>query len=103
MTNSTLSNNDIRLGMSAGTRGGNPSTNWASLAISIARVKEVLYEDMKCTLVVLTGESDIFEYTGVDITLAGGGRRTFFGAMPERGDMCFVGWAVRESAGRASS
>lgn len=103
MTNTNLSNNDIRLGMSAGTRGGNPSTNWASLAISIARVKEVLYEDMKCTLVVLTGESDIFEYTGVDITLAGGGRRTFFGAMPERGDMCFVGWAVRESAGAASS
>lgn len=98
-----VSNSEIRLAMSTATQASNPSTNWASLAISIARVKEVMYEDMKCTLVVLTGERDVFEYTGVDITLAGGGKRTFFGVMPERGDLCYVGWAARESAGTAST
>lgn len=69
----------------------------------MARVKEVMYEDLKCTLVILTGESDIAEYAGVDLTLAGGGRRHFFAAMPERGDTCYVGWAVRESSGTASA
>ena len=62
-----------------------------------------MYEEMKCTLVVITGENDIQEYTGVDITLSGGGRRHFFGALPERGDHCYVGWAARESSGTAGS
>lgn len=81
----------------------NPSTNWASLAIGMARVKEVQYEEMKVTLVVLSGEAQVVEYTGVDLTLPGGGKRHFFGAVPERGDVCFVGWAARESSGTASS
>lgn len=63
----------------------NPSTNWAALAIGLARVKEVQYEELKCTLVVLTGESQVSEYTGVDITVPCGGKRHFFGALPERG------------------
>lgn len=81
----------------------NPSVNWAALAVGIARVKEVQYEEMKVTLVVLTGESQVAEYTGVDITLPGGGKRHFFGAVPERGDICYVGWGARESAGTASA
>lgn len=81
----------------------NPSTNWAALAIGLARVKEVQYEELKCTLVVLTGESQVSEYTGVDITVPCGGKRHFFGALPERGDICYVGWGMRESAGTASS
>jgi hypothetical protein len=81
----------------------NPSLNWAELAFSVARVKEVQYEELKCSLIVLTGESDQYEYNGVDITLPGGGRRHFFGAMPERGDLCLVGWAARESSGTAST
>mgnify|MGYP000546893513 CR=1 FL=1 len=99
-----LSTGELR----AGLRGGeiaaqNPSVNWAELAFSVCRVKEIQYEELKCTLVVLTGESDIFEYTGVDLTLPGGGRRHFFGAIPERGDLCLVGWAARESSGTAST
>lgn len=81
----------------------NPSRNWAELAISVARVKEIQYEELKCTLVVLTGEADTFEHAGVDLTLPGGGRRHFFGALPERGDLCIVGWAARESSGTASA
>ena len=81
----------------------NPSVNWATLAIGLARVKEVQYEEMKVTLVVLTGEAQVAEYTGVDITLPGGGRRHFFGAVPERGDLCYVGWGARESSGTASA
>jgi hypothetical protein len=81
----------------------NPSTNWAALAIGLARVKEVQYEELKVTLVVLTGEAQVAEYTGVDITVPCGGKRHFFGALPERGDICYVGWGVRESAGTASA
>lgn len=100
---SHLSASDVKAGMRGGeVAASNPSTNWAQLAFSVARVKEVQYEELKCTLVILTGESDIFEYTGVDLTLPGGGRRHFFGAMPERGDLCLVGWAARESSGTAS-
>lgn len=97
-----ISNHQIRKGMNAAAA-TNPSTNWAALAIGMARVKEVQYEELKCTLVVLTGEAQVAEYTGVDITLPCGGRRHFLGAMPERGDVCYVGWGARESAGTASA
>lgn len=97
-----VSDHQIRKGLNA-VGATNPSTNWAALAIGLARVKEVQYEELKCTLVILTGESDVFEYTGVDITLPCGGKRHFLGAMPERGDICYVGWGVRESAGTASA
>lgn len=97
-----VANHEIRSAMrsSAAT---NPSTNWAALAIGIARVKEVQYEELKVTLVVLQGEAQVSEYTGVDLTLPSGGKRHFFGALPERGDICYVGWGVRESAGTASA
>ena len=98
----TLPNHQIRSAMGASSA-TNPSTNWAALAIGLARVKEVQYEELKCTLVILTGEADICEYTGVDITVPCGGKRHFFGALPERGDICYVGWGVRESAGTASA
>jgi hypothetical protein len=101
---SHLSSSDIKSGMRGDeVAAANPSKNWAELAVSVARVKEIQYEELKCSLVVLTGESDVFEYSGVDLTLPGGGRRHFFGALPERGDLCLVGWAARESAGTASS
>ena len=97
-----LANHEIRSAMSSASA-TNPSTNWASLAISVARVKEVQYEEMKVTLVILQGEAQVSEYTGVDITVPSGGKRHFFGAVPERGDICYVGWAARESAGTASA
>ena len=98
-----VSTSEIRRAAGSNVTAGNPSTNWAALSISIARVKEVMYEDLKVTLVVLTGETDIFEYAGVDLTLPCGGRRHLFGALPERGDHCYVGWAIRESSGTASA
>lgn len=97
-----VSRNEMRRALKAGAA-TNPSTNWAALAIGLARVKEVQYEELKCTLVVLTGEAQVAEYTGVDITLPCGGKRHFLGALPERGDICYVGWGVRESAGTASA
>jgi len=99
-----ISTGELRAGMRGGeVNASNPSKNWAELGLSVCRVKEIQYEDFKCTLITLTGEADLFEYTGVDLTLPGGGRRHFFGAMPERGDLCLVGWAARESSGTAST
>ena len=80
----------------------NPSRNWARLAFSLAKVTSVQYEELKCSIKVLTGEQDIYEYSGVDLTGPGGGRRTFLGALPEVGDFCYVGWKVQESSGVAS-
>lgn len=97
-----VTNHEIRRAMGAADA-SNASLNWASLATGMARVKEVQYEELKCTLVVLTGESQVSEYTGVDITVPCGGKRHFFGALPERGDICYVSWGVRESSGTASS
>lgn len=97
-----IPDHELRQGLRANDA-SNPSLNWAALAIGLARVKEVQYEEMKCTLVVLTGEAQVSEYTGVDITIPSGGKRHFFGAVPERGDVCYVAWGVRESAGTASA
>lgn len=81
----------------------NPSRNWGALGLSLAQVRDVFYEELKVNLLVVSGEADTFLYEGVDLTLPGVGRRHFFGAMPERGDFCLVGWAVQESSGIANS
>ena len=54
----SLSNSAIRRGLNSEVRSANPSRNWATLAISVARVKEVQNEDLKCTRVVISGEED---------------------------------------------
>lgn len=98
-----LTGTEIRRSLRSEANASNPSRNWASLSIGVARVKDVLYDELKCTLVVISGEEDYYEYPGVDITAAAAGRRHFVGALPEPGDLCYVGWSVRESSGSASA
>ena len=84
-------------------RAMNPSRNWGALGLSIARVRDVYYEEMKADLLIVSGEDDTYIHEGVDLTFPGSGKRHFFGSMPERGDFCIVGWAVQESIGIANS
>lgn len=94
---------DARRAIGHGVQSNNMSTNWAALSIGLAQIKEVHEEENLVDLVVFQGESQIQEFKGVELTFPGGGRRHILASLPERGDLCVVGWAVRESSGTASS
>mgnify|MGYP006928157744 CR=1 FL=1 len=75
----------------------NRSNPERSLALAVARVTEVDYEEMFVTLRTAVGAKDA-ERVPVPITFPGVGNRHFFGAMPEIGDYCIVGWMPQESS-----
>jgi len=64
-------------------------------ALSIASVMRVDYEKMEVSLRLETGEP--FDKLPIPITFPGAGHRHFFGAMPEPGDICVVGFGMQES------
>lgn len=71
-----------------------PDTNWG---LGVARVTLVDYEEFFVTLRVVLGNSQLFDRVAVPITWPGAGSRHFFGAMPQVGDHCVVGWMPQES------
>jgi len=71
-----------------------PERQWG---LGIASVTEVDYEEMFISLRVIVGASSDDERVPVPITFPGAGARHFFGAMPEIGDLCVVGWMPQES------
>jgi hypothetical protein len=82
---------------------GDPSTGWASLGLSIAKVLEIHAAELKCTLQIIHGEGDLsYPLSGVEILLPSIGSRHFMGAIPEIGDKCVVGWFVGDSKGPAN-
>jgi len=72
----------------------NPDTNWG---LGTARVININYVEMFVTLRTLTGAASTFDRVPVPLTFPGAGTRHFFGAMPEIGDVCVVGWMPPES------
>lgn len=79
------------------------SRGWSRLGLAIAKVLAVFTQEMKVTLQVVTGQQETPIYEGVELTLPGQGARHFFGALPDVGDLCVVGWFVTNSDGQASS
>lgn len=75
-------------------RQSNPDRNWG---LGICKVINIDYEEFQVTLRQLVGSSDDFERVPVPMTFPGCGNRHFFGAMPEIGDLCVVGWRPQES------
>jgi len=71
-----------------------PDRSWG---LGTARVININYVEMFVTLRTLTGTSQTFDRVPVPMTFPGAGSRHFFGAMPEIGDMCVVGWMPPES------
>jgi hypothetical protein len=76
------------------------SRGWANLALSVARVNQVFWEDLRCNIEVLVGEDRRAKYEGVEILMPSIGARHFLGAIPEVGDLCICGWfAANSNAG----
>ena len=71
-----------------------PDLNWG---LGVAKVINLDYEELFVTLRILVGASQVHDRVPVPLTFPGAGNRHFFGAMPEIGDFCIVGWQVQES------
>lgn len=85
-------------------KNANPSTGWGQWSLASAVVEFVDYKALKVDITILTGEDGApYNYRGIDLTFPSAGRRTFFGALPDVGDLCVVGWAIQESSGTGSS
>ena len=72
-----------------------PDLNWG---LGVARVVNIDYEEYFVTLKTVMGASQTHERVPVPMTFPGAGARHFFGAMPEVGDTCIVGWMPQESS-----
>jgi hypothetical protein len=72
-----------------------PDMNWG---LGMAKVTNIDYEEFTVGLRTLTGASQMYERVPVPISFPGAGKRHFFGAMPQNGDVCVVGWAPQESS-----
>jgi len=73
----------------------NPDLNWG---MGVARVVNIDYEAFTATLRTIIGTAGQYERVPVPISFPGAGMRHFFGALPEIGDMCVVGWLPQESS-----
>ena len=78
-------------------------TGWAQWGLAIGKVLFVDYEYHTVTLMMLTGNPENKQLAPIPITYAGGGRRSFLGIMPCKGDYCVVGWISSNSTGKASA
>lgn len=78
------------------------SRGWATLSLGVARVMDVFWEEMRCSIEVVIGEENRPKYTGVELLMPGAGARHFLGAVPEIGDYCVVGWFASNSNSEAS-
>ena len=72
-----------------------PDRHWG---LGIAKVINLDYEEFYVTLRMLVGAGDDYIRLPVPMSFPGAGNRHFFGAMPQIGDLCIVGWAPQESA-----
>ena len=84
-------------------RKANPSRGWGEWALGYAVVEYLDYKLLKVDISVLSEDGSPYPYKGIDLTLPGGGRRHFFGALPSPGDYCVIGWAIQESSGTGSA
>jgi len=90
---------EAELGRASRAKQMSPSRGTSAYALGMCRVVEVNYEEFLVTLRVVQGADDEYEHVPVPLTFPGAGARHFFGAMPQIGDYCVVGWTPQESAG----
>jgi hypothetical protein len=72
-----------------------PETQWG---LGVGRVVEVDYEEFLITLQILVGGSGDSERVPIPLSFPGAGARHMFGALPQAGDYCVVGWMPQESS-----
>ncbi len=63
-------------------------------ALGYAMIVKIDYKQLTCLIRVETGETFTSE---IPLSFPGAGNRHFFGALPEPGDVCVIGWKARES------
>lgn len=81
-----------------------PAKGWSSLSLCLARILEIHWEEMRCTIEVLAGQGDYTHpYSGVELLMPSMGNRHFMGGIPEIGDQCVVGWFVGDPSGSANA
>tara|TARA_A100001015_G_scaffold292271_1_gene367435 strand:+ start:4176 stop:6464 length:2289 start_codon:yes stop_codon:yes gene_type:complete len=79
-----------------------PAKGWSALSLCIAKIVEIHWEEMRCTLQILHGQGDLSKpLSGVELLMPSMGNRHFMGGIPEIGDQCVVGWFVGDSSGSA--
>ena len=78
------------------------SSGWSNLAFAMARITQVFWEDLRCNVLVLTGEDSQPRYEGVNILMPYAGARMFLGGIPEVGDICVLGWYASNTTGKAN-
>jgi hypothetical protein len=85
-------------------REAHPAKGWSSLSLCLARVLEIQWEEMRCTIEILAGQGDYTTpYSGVELLMPSMGNRHFMGGIPEIGDQCVVGWFVGDTSGSANN
>lgn len=72
----------------------NPSMGWSALSLCLAKIIDVYHPEMRCSIEVVFGEHQRPKYTGVEISAASAGARHFLGSIPQKGDICVVGWVA---------
>lgn len=75
----------------------------SGMALGVARVVTVNYEEHTVTLREVLGSDQEFVRNPVPITYPGAGKRTFVGVMPEEGDYCVIGKIAQETDGRTAT
>lgn len=91
----TISRGSIRVKTKAkhDLKRNNPESGYS---LGVAKVVSLDYEEFYVQLRVLTGAQDVHRVP-VPLTMPGIGARHFFGAMPQVGDYCVVGWMNQDS------
>ena len=70
-----------------------PGRGWSALSLCLAKIVEIHWEEMRCTLEITQGQGDDDRaLTGVELLMPSMGNRHFMGGIPEIGDQCVVGW-----------
>jgi hypothetical protein len=73
----------------------NPESNYG---LGVCKVINLDYEAFLVTLRTVSGTAGVYDRVPVPLTFPGAGARHFFGALPEIGDFCIVGWVAQESS-----
>lgn len=77
----------------------NPSHGFKKYSLGLAKVVEINEMEDFITLRILTGQQDEYQRAPVPNTYAAAGHRHMIGAIPEVGDVCFIGYQHQESSG----
>jgi hypothetical protein len=87
------------LGVKRQVTAGSPSSGISAYALAVAEVVSVNYAEMMVVLKIVMGDDQVNERLPVPLTFPSAGRRYFSGNVPQKKDLCVVGWMPQDSSG----